>query len=75
MLPPGLRALQWAAPGWETHEVLLAMALYETHAHWSLDVVAGAWKPLAQAPDAGPLQGSSRLMLLSLCPPTNYMRK
>ena len=34
-------ATAWAAPSVEPHEALLMMGLYETHARWKLDVVAG----------------------------------
>ena len=35
------KAVQWAVPSWEAHEALLAMALYETHAQWRLDMHHG----------------------------------
>ena len=56
-------ATAWAAPSVEPHEALLMMGLYETHARWKLDVVAGEWRhvnPPAQAPTQGaapPAQG------------------
>ena len=49
-------ATAWAAPSVEPHEALLMMGLYETHARWKLDVVAGEWRhvsPPAQAPAQG----------------------
>ena len=36
-------AIEWAAPSFEPHEALLIMALYENHACWRLDVIAGEW--------------------------------
>ena len=56
-------ATAWAAPSVEPHEALLMMGLYETHARWKLDVVAGEWRhvnPPAHAPTQGaapPAQG------------------
>ena len=56
-------ATAWAAPSVEPHEALLMMGLYEAHARWKLDVVAGEWRhvsPPAQAPTQGaapPAQG------------------
>ena len=46
-------AVQWAAPSWEAHEALVALALYEAHAQCRLDVVGGEWKRLAPAPKVG----------------------
>ena len=49
-------ATAWAAPSVEPHEALLMMGLYESHASWKLDVVAGEWRhmnPPAQAPPQG----------------------
>ena len=49
-------ATEWAAPSARPHEALLMMALYENHARWRLDVVAGEWchiNPPAQAPCPG----------------------
>ena len=46
-------ATSWAALSAEPHEAHLMMALYESHARWKLDVVAGEWShmsPPAQAP-------------------------
>ena len=46
-------ATEWAAPSAEPHEALLMMALYDNHARWRLDVVAGEWRhinPPAPAP-------------------------
>ena len=54
-------ATAWAAPSAKTHEALLMIALYESHARWKLDVVAGEWRhvnPLAQAP---PLRAGGRV--------------
>ena len=49
-------ATAWAAPSVEPHEALLMVGLYESHARWKLDVVAGKWRhmnPPAQAPPQG----------------------
>ena len=49
-------ATAWAAPSVEPHEALLMMGLYETHARWKLNVVAGEWRHVnhpAQAPTQG----------------------
>ena len=47
------KGVQWGAPSWEAHEAVLAMALYETHAQWRLNVVAGEWKRQVHAPNVG----------------------
>ena len=37
-------ATEWAAPSVEPQEVLVIMAVYENHARWRLDMVAGEWR-------------------------------
>ena len=47
------KVVQWATPSWKAHEALLALALYEKHAQWHLDMVAWEWKRQAGAPNGG----------------------
>ena len=43
-----------AAPSVEPHEALLMMGLYESHARWKLDVVAGEWRHMNPPAQAAP---------------------
>ena len=51
-------ATAWAAPSVEPHEALLMMGLYETHARWKLDAVAGEWRHMS-LPAQAPAQGAA----------------
>ena len=57
-------ATEWAVPSSEPHEVLLMMAVYENHARWRLDMVAGEWRhinPPAPAPTLNAAVGGPTL--------------
>ena len=69
-------ATEWAAPSSEPYEALLMMALYENHARWRLDVVAGEWhhiNPPASAPAQNAAPGGPPVAAVQQ-QPTDHIR-